>query len=213
MVFFSSCNSVKFHSELLNYIDIPVMDIHVSCSHVTITWHVTWPTIVVEQACDHVTCHVTYSSSSLWICDLLCDHVIYHVICHVTQGRQKQQKRTTSFFEFCQADHGILLCTDVAARGLDIPEVDWIIQYDPPDEPKVCDNVLHSWEVTGLNSCDWEKRGVHVCVYTCVIMVLKLQYYSRVRYSLLMRLPTPTGRAVIIVLSIQLITSVIADNC
>ena len=30
MVFFSSCNSVKFHSELLNYIDIQVMDIHVS---------------------------------------------------------------------------------------------------------------------------------------------------------------------------------------
>ena len=30
MVFFSSCNSVKYHSELLNYIDIPVLDIHVS---------------------------------------------------------------------------------------------------------------------------------------------------------------------------------------
>ena len=30
MVFFSSCNSVKFHSELLNYIDIPVLDIYVS---------------------------------------------------------------------------------------------------------------------------------------------------------------------------------------
>ncbi len=28
MVFFSSCNSVKFHAELLNYIDIPVSDIH-----------------------------------------------------------------------------------------------------------------------------------------------------------------------------------------
>lgn len=30
MVFFSSCLSVKFHHELLNYIDLPVMCIHVS---------------------------------------------------------------------------------------------------------------------------------------------------------------------------------------
>jgi ATP-dependent RNA helicase DDX18/HAS1 len=29
MVFFSSCLSVKFHHELLNYIDLPVMSIHV----------------------------------------------------------------------------------------------------------------------------------------------------------------------------------------
>jgi len=29
MVFFASCMSVKFHYELLNYIDLPVMAIHV----------------------------------------------------------------------------------------------------------------------------------------------------------------------------------------
>ncbi|KAH8398634.1 hypothetical protein KR215_003705 [Drosophila sulfurigaster] len=51
-------------------------------------------------------------------------------------GKQKQAKRTTTFFQFCNAESGILLCTDVAARGLDIPQVDWIVQYDPPDDPR-----------------------------------------------------------------------------
>ena len=29
-----------------------------------------------------------------------------------------------------------MFCTSVAARGLDIPDVDWIVQFDPPGEPK-----------------------------------------------------------------------------
>jgi len=76
IVFFSSCNSVKYYAELLNYIDLPVLDLH---------------------------------------------------------GKQKQQKRTNTFFEFSNAPYGILICTDVAARGLDIPAVDFIVQFDPPD--------------------------------------------------------------------------------
>lgn len=76
----------------------------------------------------------------LCLCGLMDRSIQWHKVyyaqsCH--QGRQKQQKRTSTFFEFCQAETGILMCTDVAARGLDIPEVDWIIQYDPPDDPKV----------------------------------------------------------------------------
>lgn len=51
-------------------------------------------------------------------------------------GRQKQNKRTSTFYSFCRAEKAVLVCTDVAARGLDIPAVDWIIQFDPPDEPK-----------------------------------------------------------------------------
>ena len=39
-----------------------------------------------------------------------------------------------TFRAFCDGTSGILLCTDVAARGLDMPDVDWIVQYDPPSE-------------------------------------------------------------------------------
>ncbi|ESQ31260.1 hypothetical protein EUTSA_v10003933mg [Eutrema salsugineum] len=46
-----------------------------------------------------------------------------------------QSKRTSTFFQFIKAETGVLLCTNVAARGLDIPHVDWIVQYDPPDDP------------------------------------------------------------------------------
>ncbi|EHL00245.1 putative ATP-dependent RNA helicase HAS1 [Glarea lozoyensis 74030] len=55
IVFLSSCACVKYHAELLNYIDLPVLDLH---------------------------------------------------------GKQKQQKRTNTFFEFCNAKQ--------AARGLDV---------------------------------------------------------------------------------------------
>ncbi|VDO00547.1 unnamed protein product [Rodentolepis nana] len=39
-------------------------------------------------------------------------------------GRQKQAKRTSTFLSFVKAQSAILLCTDVGARGLDIPEVE-----------------------------------------------------------------------------------------
>lgn len=38
-------------------------------------------------------------------------------------GKMKQAARTNRFFEFVNAKEGVLICTDVAARGLDVPEV------------------------------------------------------------------------------------------
>ena len=40
------------------------------------------------------------------------------------------------FFESLNAESGILFRTNVAARGLDISRVDWIAQYDAPDDPE-----------------------------------------------------------------------------
>ncbi|XP_031473240.1 DEAD-box ATP-dependent RNA helicase 18 [Nymphaea colorata] len=52
-------------------------------------------------------------------------------------GKMKQTAREKALASFMELSSGILLCTDVAARGLDIPGVDWIIQYDPPQDPNM----------------------------------------------------------------------------
>ncbi|KAL0276008.1 UNVERIFIED_CONTAM: hypothetical protein PYX00_003695 [Menopon gallinae] len=47
-------------------------------------------------------------------------------------GSMGQKERTEVFNTFRKADSGVLFCTDVAARGLDLPEVDWVVQYTGP---------------------------------------------------------------------------------
>ncbi|XP_037536747.1 probable ATP-dependent RNA helicase DDX31 [Nematolebias whitei] len=47
-------------------------------------------------------------------------------------GNMKQEERSEVFEEFSGSQTGVLLCTDVAARGLDLPQVSWILQYTPP---------------------------------------------------------------------------------
>ncbi|CAI5968454.1 unnamed protein product [Closterium sp. NIES-64] len=49
-------------------------------------------------------------------------------------GRMKQMTRLASFYDFCEADHAVLFATDIAARGLDFPAVDWVVQADCPDD-------------------------------------------------------------------------------
>ncbi|KAL6472507.1 hypothetical protein MHYP_G00186950 [Metynnis hypsauchen] len=46
-------------------------------------------------------------------------------------GKMKD-KRNKIFSEFRELRSGILVCTDVMARGIDIPDVNWVLQYDPP---------------------------------------------------------------------------------
>jgi superfamily II DNA/RNA helicase len=43
-----------------------------------------------------------------------------------------QAARESTLTKFSGLPAGVLLCTDVAARGLDIPDVAWIVQYDMP---------------------------------------------------------------------------------
>ncbi|RFU30610.1 hypothetical protein B7463_g5741, partial [Scytalidium lignicola] len=53
-------------------------------------------------------------------------------------GKHPPAKREKNYSKFVTAvSPSILLTTDVAARGLDIPEAELVVQIDPPSDPKV----------------------------------------------------------------------------
>lgn len=61
---------------------------------------------------------------------------LFNVPLFMLHGDMTQKDRTKIYFDFLKTESGILLCTDVASRGLDIRNVNWIVQYDPPSETK-----------------------------------------------------------------------------
>lgn len=49
-------------------------------------------------------------------------------------GRQKQTARTETLDKFSRAQQVCLIATDVVARGIDFPGVDWVVQVDCPED-------------------------------------------------------------------------------
>jgi len=47
-------------------------------------------------------------------------------------GSLDKEERAGFIRDFSAVDGGALLASDAASRGLDFPQIDWIIQYDPP---------------------------------------------------------------------------------
>ncbi|EFA79634.1 putative RNA helicase [Heterostelium album PN500] len=61
---------------------------------------------------------------------------IFSATLYKLHGDIDQKQRTETFLNFKKAKEGILLTTDVSARGLDLPAVNWIVQYDPCSDTK-----------------------------------------------------------------------------
>lgn len=55
-------------------------------------------------------------------------------------GKQKQMTRLSTFKKFTTTKHAALFATDIAARGLDFPAVDWVVQVDCPED---ADTYIH----------------------------------------------------------------------
>ncbi len=65
-------------------------------------------------------------------------------------GDKNQQERGKAMRTFAQGDVNVLIATDVSARGIDIPHVDFVINYDLPEQ---AETYVHRVGRTG--------RGVH----------------------------------------------------
>ncbi|KAG8542258.1 hypothetical protein GDO81_027095, partial [Engystomops pustulosus] len=67
---------------------------------------------------------------------------IYRVFCRLRPGiqvlalygKQQQMKRMDVYNEFVRKKFAVLFATDIAARGLDFPAVNWVLQLDCPED-------------------------------------------------------------------------------
>uniref|UniRef100_A0A6I8NNF7 ATP-dependent RNA helicase n=1 Tax=Ornithorhynchus anatinus TaxID=9258 RepID=A0A6I8NNF7_ORNAN len=49
-------------------------------------------------------------------------------------GKQQQMKRMEVYNDFVRKKSAVLFATDIAARGLDFPAVNWVLQFDCPED-------------------------------------------------------------------------------
>jgi len=49
-------------------------------------------------------------------------------------GKLHQLRRMAIYDQFCNKESAVLFATDIAARGLDFPGVDWVVQLDCPED-------------------------------------------------------------------------------
>lgn len=72
-------------------------------------------------------------------------------------GKQKQPTRMEIFAKFSSSNSALLICTDIAARGLDFPAVDWVVQLDCPDD---VDSYIHRVGRTAR----YQSEGKGLCI-------------------------------------------------
>jgi ATP-dependent RNA helicase RhlE len=69
-----------------------------------------------------------------------------HIDTITIHGDKKQDDRSDVMKQFKKGRCRILIATDVSARGIDVPDVDYVINYDLPDKPE---NYVHRVGRTG----------------------------------------------------------------
>jgi len=87
------------------------------------------------------------------------------IVCQTIHGDKEQQDRLEVMGKFRDGTLKVLIATDVTSRGIDIPNVDYVINYDLPD---VAENYVHRVGRTGrgvqkgeaVSFCSPEERAM-----------------------------------------------------
>ena len=122
--------------------------------------------------------HIVTTSSLFWICILEAPLSIWCIDVVFSFFSRLQREREEALFDFRTGDKPILVATAVAARGLDIPNVAHVINYDMPDD---VDEYVH-------------RIGQYSCSFTASSFTLILYMTLTTRLSLSLVLPLVTNR-------------------
>lgn len=66
--------------------------------------------------------------------------------CLSIHSGKTQEERTSIMKQFNKSDFQVLVATDISARGIDFPDVDFVVNYDIPEQPE---NYVHRVGRTG----------------------------------------------------------------
>jgi ATP-dependent RNA helicase RhlE len=88
-------------------------------------------------------------------------------------GGMEQKKRFELLDRFRSGENNVLVTTDVAARGIDIPDVDYVINYDLPDNPE---NYVHRCGRTGRGNR--QGQAISFCSSSEKILLEQIEEYT-----------------------------------
>ena len=88
-------------------------------------------------------------------------------------GGLEQKNRFSILDRFRKGETNILITTDVACRGIDVPEMDYVINYDLPDNPE---NYVHRCGRTGRGN----KKGhaISFCAENEKSLLMDIENYT-----------------------------------
>ncbi len=88
-----------------------------------------------------------------------------HIDTVTIHGDKNQDERSEVMKKFKEGRCRIMIATDITARGIDVPDVDYVINYDLPDQPEI---YVHRVGRTGrginlgeaISFCSKEEKGL-----------------------------------------------------